>query len=330
MPEEKDKVDSGPKRKATTPRSLQPTVFAPPRRNAPHSRTGGGNATAVRTPTTIPGVARTRISVATSDLTKLSPGAEPQIYEQALALICTFVPEKATERKAVLWGHELQKSYSDLVTETLKLSQAPVLRKVEGYLARMLEILGSIDLMAVCGQDGGSRLGQYFKGINKKIDRPDELRTAQAELDGLLGYMSAALDELLTLKEKLEQHANKVREISVGIEASALAALCLSHHLQSTNSVLATRFMERSMRLTQTLAQIRGGDATRDIQVEQPIRMVGAIQHVALVMMPGWLGTIASALTLLGRRGLSKTEAGELTYQLRDIISQLNTEGDAS
>lgn len=46
------------------------------------------------------------------------------------------------------------------------------------------------------------------------------------------------------------------------------------------------------------------------MQIEQPIRMVSAIQHMTLVMI--------------------KTEAGELTYQLREIISQLKTEGDAS
>lgn len=117
----------------------------------------------------------------------------------------------------------------------------------------------------------------------------------------------------------------QVRDISDGEEASALAVLVLSRYLDPKNSVLATRFMERGNRLTQTL----GSDATSEMQVEQP-RMVSAIQHMTLVMMSGWLGSIASALSLLGRRSLTKTEAGELTYQLREIISQLKTEGDAS
>ena len=330
MSEENSKAASGQKQKEKS-RSLRPTVFTPSRRSPHKSPAGGGeNAPAARMPTSIPGVERTRIPVRISDLNTLSPGAGPQVYDRALALIDAVVPEKVTERKAVLWGHELQKSYSDLVTDTLRLTQAPVLRKVEGYLARMLEILGSIDLMAVCGHDGGGVLGQYFKGINKKIDTPDELNAAQAELDRLVQYMSAALDELLALKETLERHSTKVRDISDGVEASALAALALSRYLEPKSSVLATRFMERSNRLTQTLAQIRSSDATREMQIEQPIRMVSAIQHVALVMMPGWLGSIASALTLLGRKSLTKTEAGELTYQLREIISQLRTEGDVS
>lgn len=329
MSEDNNNAASDPKRKEES-RSLRPTVFAPPRKSRQHAPASGANAQAARVPTAIPGLERTRIAVRISDLKTLSPGAAPQVYTRALALIDACLPEKVTERKAVLWGHALQKAHSDLVTQTLRLTQAPVLRKVEGYLARMLEILGSIDLMSVCGHGGAGVLGQYFKGLNKKVDTPDELDMAQAELESLVEYMNGALEELLALKATLEQHSSAVRDIADGVEASALAALALSRYFEPKSGVLATRFTERSNRLTQTLAQIRGSDATREMQIEQPIRMVSAIQHVALVMMPGWLGSIASALTLLGRRSLTKTEAGELTYQLREIISQLTTEGEPS
>ena len=323
-------------------RALRPTVVTPPDRNVASPRAGKRTRPAapgrlsspitptVKTPTAIPGVERKRIAVSINDLRELSPAAAPGVYERALGLISTFVADKATQRKAILWGHELQTFYSDLVTETLRLSQAPVLGKVEGYLARMIDILGSIDLLAVCGHRGNSLFGEYFKGVNKKIDTAEELKAAQTELDQLVKCMSAALDELLTLKDKLEQHAGKFSAIAVEVEASALAALFLSNYLQKENSALAQRFTERGMSLTQTLAQVRSGDSTRDIQVEHPLRMIGAIQNVALVMMPAWLGSIASALTLLARRSLTQTEASELTYQLRDIINQLKTQGEPS
>ena len=324
------------------PRTLRPTVVEPPDKNRRSARAGKGNTPAVsvrrssavtptvQRPTAIPGVERKRIAVSVNELKELSPAAIPQVYERTLDLISTFVADKATPRKAILWGHDLQRTYSDLVTETLTLSQAPVLRKVEGYLARMIDILGSIDLLAVCGHRGNSLFGEYFKGVNKKIDTAEELKAAQAELDQLVKCMSAALDELLTLKDKLEQHAGRVDAIAVEAEAAALGALFLSNHLQKENSALAQRFTERSMSLTQTLAQVRGGDSTRQLQTEHPLRMIAAIQNVALVMMPAWLGSIASALTLLARRGLTQTEAGELTYQLRDLINQLKTQGEAS
>ena len=60
------------------------------------------------------------------------------------------------------------------------------------------------------------------------------------------------------------------------------------------------------------------------MQIEQPIRLIGAIQNVALVVMPAFIGSIASIATLgASKTTISPTEAGELAYRLRDIISQL-------
>nr|MDQ2668034.1 hypothetical protein [Gemmatimonadota bacterium] len=276
----------------------------------------------VQKPTAIPGVERRRIEVSARDLKTLSPGVTPEVLKLTLDLLDKCVVEKVTERKAILWGHDLQKSHSDLVTATLAVSQSPLLRKVEGYLSRMIDILGTIDLMGICAErDGG--LGQLFKGVNRKIDTAQELGAAQAELDQLTRYLGVALNDLLDLKDKLQQHSVTVNAISVEVEASALAALFLSRHLQNQNSAVAELFTERSISLTLTLAQIRSSDSLREMQIEQPIRMVKSVQDVALVMMPGFLGGIASALILIGQKRLTPTQAGELTYQLRDILQQL-------
>lgn len=78
------------------------------------------------------------------------------------------------------------------------------------------------------------------------------------------------------------------------------------------------------MSLTQTVAQIRSGASLREVQIEQPLRLIEAIQNVALVMVPGFLGSIAALTTMLdSNRKLTPTEAGELTYQLRSILQQL-------
>jgi hypothetical protein len=134
--------------------------------------------------------------------------------------------------------------------------------------------------------------------------------------------MSDSLTKLLDLKADLEKVSIQLDLVSEEIEATALAALFLSNHLQ--DSSLAKRFMERSMSLTQTLAQIRQNDAIRKIQINQPLEMVNAIQNVALVMMPSLIGSLASITTLLqSRRVVSPTEAGELNDQLRNIFNQL-------
>ncbi|MBI5900404.1 MAG: hypothetical protein WA049_11965 [Ferribacterium limneticum] len=278
----------------------------------------------VRQPTAIPGAERKRIEVAVSDLQALSPGAAAGVYQQARALVGAFVVDKASQRKAILWGHNLQQVHGDLVTEMLALARSPVLRQVEGYLARMMDILGSIDLMAVCGHGGDSLVGRLFQGINSRIDTPGELAQAQAELEQLLALMGGALDPLLDLKDRLLRLSGSMEGTAAQVEASAIGALFLSERLRQGDAALAQCFVERSMSLTQTLVQMRQAGSTREIQIEQPIRLIGAIQNVALVVMPAFIGSIASIATLsASKTTISPTEAGELAYRLRDIISQL-------
>lgn len=282
------------------------------------------DAPVVRQPTAIPGAERKRIEVAVRDLQALSPGAAVEVYEQARALVGGFVVDKAAQRKAILWGHDLQQAHGDLVTEMLALARSPVLRRVEGYLARMMDILGSIDLMAVCGHGGDSVVGRLFQGINSRIDTPGELARAQAELEQLLALMAAALDPLLDLKDRLLRLSGSMEGTATLVEASAIGALFLSERLRQDDAALAQCFVERSMSLTQTLAQMRQAGSMRELQIEQPIRLIGAIQNVALVVMPAFIGSIASIATLgASKTTISPTEAGELAYRLRDIISQL-------
>lgn len=272
----------------------------------------------------MPGAARTRIDVSTRDLQALSPGAAAPVYEQARALVGAFVVAKASQRKAVLWGHDLQQSHGALVTEMLALARSPVLRQAQGYLARMMDILGSIDLVAACGHGGGGVVGRLFQGVNGRIDTPGELAKAEAELSQLLALMGAALEPLLDLKDRLLRLSGSMDGTAAQVEAAAIGALFLSQHLGRHDAALAQCFVERSMSLTQTLAQMRQADSTRELQIEQPIRLIGAIQNVALVVMPAFIGSIASITTLgAGKTTISPTEAGELAYRLRDIIDRL-------
>ena len=299
--------------------SVQPPKDGPARR-APAVKP------VIRQPTAMPGTERRRIEVSVRDLQALSPGAKTMLYERARALVGAFVLDRAAQRKAILWGHDLQQTHGGLVTEMLDLARSPVLRQVDGYLARMMDILGSIDLMAVCGHGGDSVMGRLFQGINSRIDTPSELARAQAELEQLLTLVAAALDPLLDLKDRLLRLSNSMQGTAEQVEASAIGALFLSERLRQNDTALAQRFAERSMSLTQPLAQMRQTGSTQELQIEQPMRIIGAIQNVALVVMPAFIGSIASIATLGARKTtISPTEAGELAYRLRDIISQLKT-----
>lgn len=289
-------------------------------------RSSSGAAVAVRQPTAIPGSEPRRIEVPPGELERLSPGASADACVQARGLIGTLVADKLTERKAILWGHDLQQAYSALVSEAFALSRSPVLRKVEGYLSRTMDILGSIDLLAACGHGSSGLLGRMFQRINPRIDTPGELAQAQAELENLVALMAAALQELLDLKDQLLRVAERTAAVAAPLEAAALAASFLSRHLQPGKDAVAQRFGERAMSLTQTLAMIREGDVTRSLQAEQPIRMIGAIQDVALVMLPGFVGSMASLCALTtARTPVTPTEAGELAYRLSDLVERLKS-----
>ena len=168
--------------------------------------------------------------------------------------------------------------------------------------------------------------GRLFQGINSRIDTPGELAQAQAELEQLLALMGGALDPLLDLKDRLLRLSGSMEGTAAQVEASAIGALFLSERLRQGDAALAQCFVERSMSLTQTLVQMRQAGSTREIQIEQPIRLIGAIQNVALVVMPAFIGSIASIATLsASKTTISPTEAGELAYRLRGHHQSIET-----
>jgi hypothetical protein len=351
MPDEKDPHSPAqrPEERSDAPR---PTVMRPPAGNAgspadeargarprptvvraktsesgaPPEANSKPKTAEVAAPTVIAGVERKRLAVTLDDLQKLSPDTESTVRARALQLLHAYVEETATDRTAVMWGYEIQQEYADLVSRTLSLSQTGVLKRVTGYLSRMLEILRTIDLASVAGLAGQTRTFQKFvKRMTKKIDTPEELEAARVELDQLVKLMSAAMRELLDLKDKLEQYSSRIDAIGFEVEASALAAQFLATYPRAKDQELSQRFEERSMSLTQTALQIRGSVSMRESEIEQPLRLIGAIQNVALVTLPAWLGSIASLTTLAQGRKPTPTEAGELAYQLQEILERLET-----
>jgi hypothetical protein len=188
----------------------------------------------------------------------------------------------------------------------------------------MMALLASIDVAAVAGVADDLGLGKYLGRLSKRIDTREELRAARREIDQLVKLIAAAMDDLLVLKAEVERSSRRIGELGDDVEASALAAQFLSTYLQRKDEELSRLLLERSMSLTQTALQIRGSASLRDSQIDQPLRLISAIQNVALVMVPGWLGSIAS-LTALGGRKPTPTEANEIAFQLRKILEQLQT-----
>lgn len=309
--------------------TLRPTVVKAPDARARTRKKAAapspGAAAPVATPTVVPGVKRERLEVTAEAMRALSPGVPAPVCEAALRLVRAIVAAKLNDRKAVLWGHELQKSCSERITRTFALAQDPIVEQARAYVARMTDILGTIDLQTVCTPVKGGLLGSLTKAMSNRIDTPQRLSSALDELRLLLERTAASFDRLLALKETLQRHTQEIRQIEVDIEASALAARYLSERFSREAPQLARRFAERSASLAATLGQVRQGDAMHRLQIEQPLQLIAAIQNVVLVALPGCVAGMAALLALAPGRNVSPTEVIDLSYQLRDLVDQLKT-----
>lgn len=277
-------------------------------------------------PTTMIGSKRKRLAVTFAELESKNVGTEHEVLNAALDLILITNLDELSDRDVVMWGHELQHRFAGHVTECLTLSQSEDLKNTSRNLARMLEILESIDLQAVFVPQGGI-LSRFMARSNKKIDTIEELKLACEEIQQLIVLLDKRLDGLLTLKGDLDTVSRKIESVGKEIEMSMIAALYLADYLSQgadANPVLSQRFAERGMSLTQSLVQIRTSSSMRDIQIEQPLAMIGRVQDVALVLVPGLIGTITSLKMMTEQNQKpTVTTVTELADQLGHIVQKL-------
>lgn len=330
MPEDKSSTDSGVP--PVNGETLRPTIM-----KAPPARGRGAKAEAsapvplppaasgVARPTTLRGVRRERLAVTPRELRELAPEASAATCEAAVRVLAETVAERLDQRKAVLWGHDLQKTYGDEVTGTLALVQDPLAEQARAHVDRMTQLLGSIDLMAVCGHGKGGVLAGLARSMNDRIDTPGELAGALGELRLLLDRLGTATEGLAGLAHRLRQHAGDIDRIGGEVDATALAALFLARHFERDAPDLSRLLTDRAMSLTATMAQIRQGDSLHRLQLQQPLNLIGIIQNVALVTLPGFLTNLAALLALAKSRNVSPTEARDMSYQLRDVLNQFKT-----
>ncbi len=322
-----DDPDPNADPKPVAPGRLRPTIVAPPagKRRAK----GGPDATrpastpTVRAPTAIPGVERKRIAVRAADLVRLSPGAAPQAASRAVRLIDGFVVEGAREPHVDAWGQAAEQRHEALVREALDLSQAQVLSRARGPIDGIIVRLEAIDIDAVCA-DRRPALFSLLEAAGDRIDTPRKLAAARTELERLAGQARAVLDGLADLKASLDDHARRVDETSLELEAAALAALFLAERLAADRPELSRRFLQREISLTKTVLRIRGGQLARADQVQEPLTLITLIQEVVLRDLSDWLVAVAALAGSRQARGrLSSTEVADLRHRLRALLRNL-------
>ncbi len=329
-----DPDPNGDPKPAAPPGRLRPTIIAPPSKGRRAKADRGGaqgpgaagppaSTPIVRAPTAIPGVQRRRVAVRAADLVRLSPGAAPQAAARAVRLIDGFVVEGAREPHVDAWGQAAEQRHEALVQEALDLAQAQALSRARGPVDGIIVLLAAIDIETICA-DTRSPLLALLEPAGGRIDTPRKLTTARAELERLAGRARAALDPLADLKASLDDHARRVDETSLELEAAALAALFLAERLAPERPELSRRFLQREMSLTKTALRIRGGQLARADQVQEPLALIATIREVVLRDLSDWLVAVAAlAGSREARRRLLPTEVAELRHRLGALLRNL-------
>ena len=311
------------------PVASQPKAFVPTRLPAQPLPNPAPVPRGVDHPTAIAGVARKRIPVTFADLEALRLSTDVEVLTLALKRVQVTNADELADAQVVLWGQETQQAYGKLVSDTLNFLQSPVLKKASDRIGRLLDILALIDLKKVAGFGAADNaISRFWTKTTAAIDSLPELMDATREIEQITLLLNNEFADLLDLKKTLERNSRAIDEVAAAIEVEAIAATYIAQYLEKSPSTearsQAQQLTVRSMSLVQSYAQIRSSHAMRQMQIEQPLHIVNAIQQTVLVMVPGWLSSITSLRVMLeGKRKPTVTEVGELSDQTNTIIQSL-------
>ena len=279
----------------------------------------------VEKPSAIPGTTRKRIP-ATREILKQKHRPKDSVLDEAIRIIETTNQDELTLSKAILWGQPLQEQHNALVSESLTLAQSEVVSTVTGHVHRMMEILGDIQLEEVF-EKGVGFIANALRKASKEIDTPEELDGAMREIEQLSGLMRGRINELVTLREKLESNSKQIEALGDNVEASMVAALAVADHfnLQLSRLDMSERLQERAASLTVTLGQIRSNGLMRNTHIEQPMNLTTLVQNVVFTTLPSWMTSVAALrMALHGNKKPNPTEVSEISRVLKTIIRNLS------
>ncbi len=278
-------------------------------------------------PSKIPGAKRMRLPVTLDDVKSATTEQDVAILEKAWQYVLETDIEQATKSSVLVWQTGLQKQYSDKVSQLLECTQHEAIAKASGHLSRVVQVLEGIDLYGVCQYEKDGMLSKFLKSSSKEFDTPAELLHAERELRQLTERLGSHLKVLIELQHRLQTLNDELATLSGEIRIAAIAAAVLSAYLRKKSAAMekiADQFLERSMSLTQTEAQISQNELAREMQLAHPAGLISAIQNTVLVMVPDWLGSVAAMRSMVeASKKVTVTEVEEMTDWKKRIIKLL-------
>lgn len=283
-----------------------PTVIAP----APVKPEGS---MAIKNPSIIPGTVRKGFDVSTSDLGKVYPGASSEILTKVEMILKSTIVETLNTIACSQWGSKTQARYTELVSESLRLTSAQVVQDSIRHNIRLYELLEEI---AVSFQFKNSKVFQFWK----KVQTPwEKLQSVRNELTQLREKLSRALPELRNTQSSLNDISLEFQKLVAELDAFSVSANYIADHLGSGDSRSA-HLLDQSVSLTKMIAHIQEGVILRTATVQEIDSIADRIQESVLSTLPAW---IEKASLVLQRSSTNETERYVLRQGLEEIIQNI-------
>lgn len=269
--------------------------------------------------TTIPGgVVRKGLEVGVEDLKKQFPANSVETLTAVRDILIKTVLETLTMKISVGWGTKDQERYGKLVKESLALTGSERIRDSQRHLGRLYALL--LEVATSFRNQDNSGLAFW-----KKWESPLEaFREREAEIDQLSTFLRAVLPDIIDIQAKIDDGAREYVSLSATLEAQSLAAHYLSNLLTNKTpeqESLSQRLLERSLSLTQTVAQIKQGDIGRQSMVREIGELISRIQDGVLLKLPAWIEQVG----IVQAKDLTKTEVYTVQRGLEDVVNQLKS-----
>lgn len=334
-------IGSGTKNEA--PKQIGPTILRP---DPTHQTSTPQNVAVEKTPTRIPtaikpadpatvkredkpvviekpsvipgGVSRKGLEVTKEDLARSFPGTREEILAEAKKILSTVIMEILTEVNCRQWGIKQQERYGELVEETLRLTSSKEIKDSSRHVSRLYALLQEL---AITFREPEPQGFAFWKKRKNPLEVFDSNRTEIEQLSHILRQQLPAISEL---QAKLEDSSTEFKKLLQQLDAESIAARYLADLLTTGNDsrqAFAQRLLDRSLSLSQTVAQIQQGIILRQTTTAEIGKLVSRIQEGVLVALPAWMEQVS---VVQAKSALTETEMYTFQQGLDTIVAQLS------
>ncbi|MEY4765506.1 MAG: hypothetical protein RI907_2179 [Pseudomonadota bacterium] len=265
----------------------QPAAPAASPLPAPTVIGGGGVAPVAPTAPTapavsaLPGAARVPLSVDLQALAERFPQAEPLVLQALQRELARHLPDTMDTLACERLGRDVQQQWATLLDRCLALMAHPTVRTGQRHLTHLRELLnGTLDQAEGRGWQW-LRRGGAQKRLQQVLEEAQELK----------GLLQRAHEELLTVRQGLDQLHIEMADLHVQAMATVLAADVLA---TKVGAAAQPALLARGLSLSQTAQQIHHQSSTAELTVTDFKTLCHTLHDAVWVQWPGWQATMAA------------------------------------